>query len=79
MPKGIYLAEKTSNSDKIKSVALAIIELRLSEGISQYKISLNKKKFKFHSNFFEAFQVILKTISGLIIPNRYCQSAMKVL
>ena len=35
MPKGTCLAEATPNSEKIKPVALAIIELRLSEGISQ--------------------------------------------
>ena len=31
--KGTCQAEMTSNSEKIKPVALAIIELRLSEGI----------------------------------------------
>ena len=35
MPKGTCRAEATSNSEKIKPVALAVIELRLSEGISQ--------------------------------------------
>ena len=35
MPKGTSLAEVTSNSENIKPVALAVIELRLSEGISQ--------------------------------------------
>ena len=34
MPKGTCRAEATSNSEKIKPVALAVIELRLSEGIS---------------------------------------------
>ena len=33
--KGTSWAEATSNSEKIKPVALAIIELRLSEGIRQ--------------------------------------------
>ena len=32
MPKGTSQAEATSNSEKIKSIALAIIELCLSEG-----------------------------------------------
>ena len=32
MPKGISLDEATSNSDKIKPVALAVIELCLPEG-----------------------------------------------
>ena len=35
MPKGISWAEVTSNSEKIKPVALAVIELCLTEGISQ--------------------------------------------
>ena len=35
MPKGTSRAEAMSNSEKIKHVALAIIELHLSEGISQ--------------------------------------------
>ena len=35
MPKGTCRAEAALNSEKIKPVALAIIELRLSEGISQ--------------------------------------------
>ena len=33
--KSTSLAEKTFNSEKIKPVALAVIELCLSEGISQ--------------------------------------------
>ena len=35
MPKGTSRAEVTSNSEKIKPIALAVIELCLSEGISQ--------------------------------------------
>jgi len=35
MPKGTSQAEATSNSEKIKLVALAVIELRWSEGIRQ--------------------------------------------
>ena len=35
MPKGTCWAVVTLNSEKIKPVALAVIELRLSEGISQ--------------------------------------------
>ena len=38
MLKGTSLAEVTLNSEKIKPVALAIVELRLSEGIS-YSVS----------------------------------------
>ena len=35
MSKGTSQAEVTSNSEKIKPIALAVIELHLSEGISQ--------------------------------------------
>jgi len=35
MPKGTSQAEATSKSEKIKLAALAIIELRWSEGIRQ--------------------------------------------
>ena len=35
MPKGTCRAEATLNSEKIKPIALTIIELRLYEGISQ--------------------------------------------
>ena len=35
MPKSTSRAEATSNSEKVKPVALAVIEFRLSEGISQ--------------------------------------------
>ena len=35
MPKDTSRAEAMSNSEKIKPVALAVIELHLSEGISQ--------------------------------------------
>ena len=35
IPKGICRAEVMSNSEKIKPVSLAVIELHLSEGISQ--------------------------------------------
>ena len=35
MPKGTCRAEAMSNSEKIKPVTLVVIELHLSEGISQ--------------------------------------------
>ena len=35
MPKGTCRAEVTLNSEKVKPVALTVIKLRLSEGISQ--------------------------------------------
>ena len=46
MPKGTSWAEAISNSEKIKSIALAVVELRLSEGISQ-SVS---RKFHFFKN-----------------------------
>ena len=79
MPKGTCQAKATSNSEKIKPVALAVIELRLSEGISQsvsylvlqQKIPSNNFFFKFHSNLLKAFQVDLKACLGLILPHQY--------
>ena len=53
MPKGTCRVEATSNSEKINPVALAVIELRLSEGISQSvspsKIGKNVFFFAFSS------------------------------
>jgi len=66
MAKGISRAETTSNSEKIKPVALAIVESRESESIrqavSQQKIPLNNflKKKKFCSNFLKACRIDLK-------------------
>ena len=63
---------------KIKPVALADIELRLSEGISQlptYSVSRKFrriKKLKFRSNLLKAFQVDLKVCLGLVLPHQYC-------
>ena len=45
MPKGTSRAKATSNSKKIKPVALAVIELRLSEGISQSVTQSVSRKF----------------------------------
>ena len=78
MPKGTCRAEATSNSEKIKPVALAVIELHLSEGISQLltyllsqlKILSNKKKFKFRSDLLKAFWVDLKAFLGLVLPHQ---------
>ena len=78
MPKGTCWAKATSNSEKIKPVALAVIELRLSEGISQ-PVSQSVENsieyiiyiFKFRSNLLKAFQVDLKACLGLVLPNQY--------
>jgi len=58
------------NSEEINPIALEVIELRLSEGISQsvsqsVENMLNKKFFKFHSNLMQRFRVNLKTFFGL--------------
>ena len=45
--KGTSWAEATSNSEKIKPLALAIIELRLSEGISQSVVQSVENSIKY--------------------------------
>ena len=78
MPKGTSQAEAMSNSEKIKPVALAVIELRLSEGISQSVRQLVSRNihliifFKFHSNLLKVFQGDLKACLVLVLPNQYC-------
>jgi len=52
MQKGTSWAKATSNSEKIKLTALAIIELCLSEGIRQSaKQLVSLKKILLHKNF----------------------------
>ena len=61
MPKRTSRDEATSNSEKIKPVALAVIKLCLSEGISQLlSQSVEKQIFKFRSKLLKAFRVNLK-------------------
>ena len=78
MSKGTCRAEVTLSSEKIKPITLAIIELRLSEGISQLltqsveNLSNNFFFFKFRSNLLKAFWVNLKACLGLVLPNQYC-------
>jgi len=59
MPKGTSRAQATSNSEKIKPVALAIIKLCLTEGISQSgRQSVSEKKIplnKFIKNSLATF------------------------
>ena len=53
MPKGTSRAEVTSNSEKIKSVALAVVKLHLTEGISQAVSQPGSQvSRKFHLTFF---------------------------
>ena len=69
MPKGTCQAEVTSNSEKIKPIALAVIE-RLSEGISQsvtqsvIRNSIKYIFFKFRSDLLKAFRISLKACLG---------------
>jgi len=53
------------NNEQIKPVAIAIIKLRLPEGIIQQKNLLNRKFLKFHNNLMQRFRVDLKTFLGL--------------
>ena len=76
MPKGTCRAKATSNSEKINPIALAVIELRLSEGISQpvtqsVENSVEYISFKFRSNLLKAFRVDLKACLGFVLPNQY--------
>ena len=47
MPKGTSQEEATSNSEKIKPIALAVIESGLSEGISQSVTYSVSRKFRY--------------------------------
>jgi len=58
MPKSTSQAEATSNSEKIKPIALAVIELCLTEK-------------KFQGKFLKAFQVNLNACLDLVLANQY--------
>ena len=53
MPKGTYQDEAMSNSKQIKPVALAIIKLCLSEGISQLGSQSVENSIQVQYIFFE--------------------------
>jgi len=77
MPKGTARAEATSNSEKIKPVALAVIELCWSEGISWSVSQLVSRKFC--GNFLKAFWVDLKACLGLFyLTNSIPSSSGKI-
>ena len=81
MPKGTSQAETMPNSEKIKPVALAVIELRLSEGIRQSvsrKFCLKYIYLKSRSNLLKAFQVNLKACLSLVLPNQCCLNVIRV-
>ena len=73
MPKGTSWAKVTLNSEKIKPIVLAVIELHLTEGISQSvrqsQSVYRKFRKKFCSNLMKAFWVNLKACLGLVLPN----------
>jgi len=60
MPKGTSQAQATLNSEKIKPVALGIIKLCLTEGISQAV----RQSIRPLNNFFKIPGQLLKSISG---------------
>ena len=62
VPKGTYQAEVTLNSEKIKPVALAVIELRLTEDIRQLVSHSVIRKFRL-INFFTIPWQLFKSIS----------------
>ena len=67
------------NSEKIKPITLAVIELHLSEGISQSVNLLNKVLKIIHSNLMQRFRVDLKTFLGLAMPNQCYNAVTKFL
>ena len=56
LPKGTSQAEATSNSEKIKLVALSVIELCLSEGIRQSVE--NSVKYNFLKILYQLFESV---------------------
>jgi len=77
----------TLNSEEIKPVAIAIIELRLSEciskGVSEWvskwvNESVENSEFlKFHNSFLEWVRNDLKTFLNLAMTNLYCLDVTK--
>ena len=58
MRKSTCLAEATLNSEKIKLVALAVIEFRLSEGITpSYKLLVTKQVTSYITSYFKSNQL----------------------
>jgi len=80
--KGTSPDEATLNSEEIKSLAIARIELRLSEGISKgvsewVSQPVSQKFLKFHINLVEGFMIDLKAFLGLAMPNQSSLDATK--
>ena len=82
-----HISGQSNFEQEIKPIALAVIELRLFEGISQSdsqscsqkKNLLNKKILKFHSNLMQMFRVDMKTFLGSAIPNQCCYVVTKLM
>jgi len=73
MPKGTSRAEATLNSEKIKPVAIAVIKLCLTEGISQaVRQSVSHKKIPWQ--LFESISGRSESLFGLVLPNQYYSS-----
>jgi len=67
-------AEATLNNEKIKHVALAIVELRQSKGINKSVKQLVSKSVKIPLNNFlkflwQLFESILSQSESLVLPN----------
>ena len=75
--------EATLNSEEIKPVAIASIELHLSEciskGVSQWvnQSVENLTKYKILKTFWSGLEMILKTFLSLAMPNLYCLDVTK--
>ena len=55
MPKGTSRTKANSNSEKIKPIPLAVIELRFSEGTSQLLSQLLSQSVENSCKFFENY------------------------
>jgi len=74
MPKGTSRAEATSNSEKIKVIVLAIIELCLTESISQVVSQSKENSVKFLKKIkipWQLFERILGQSENFILSNQY--------
>ena len=80
MPKGTSQDEATLNSEKIKPVAIVIIELRLPEGRQTGRQAGRQIYifYKIYDNLLETFRIVLKALLGLVILNQYCQGTRMV-
>jgi len=81
LQKGTFWDKVALNSEEIKPIALVVIELHLSEGVSQsigwsvgqsVEILLHKKFLKFYINLREGFMIDLKTFLSFFMPNQCC-------